>query len=203
MALVVGAAVLCVAPAGATSLAPLTIDQMTDGADLIVRGTITDVWTTEVDGVIYTRADLQVSSLYKGSYADTHLTLESLGGTFEGMTMDVDAAARYSVGEEVFAFLDQHAGRGTYSTVGMYLGKYTIKQNPTDGADMVVRFTVPYSRVYDARFVPNPSKEQRVSVSALEDAVRARVSLGWDGKAIPGVSAEHLRQINRLQPGVR
>jgi hypothetical protein len=92
MALVVGAAVLCVAPAGATSLAPLTIDQMTDGADLIVRGTITDVWTTEVDGVIYTRADLEVSSLYKGSHADTHLTLESLGGTFEGMTMDVDAA---------------------------------------------------------------------------------------------------------------
>jgi hypothetical protein len=37
----------------------------------------------------------------------------------------------------------------------------------------------------------------------LPGLVRARVDLGWDGQPIPGISAERLRTINRIQPGVR
>lgn len=191
-----------VAPAEATTLAALSTDQMTDASDLVVRGTVTDVWTTRVDGIVWTRADLQVDRVYKGAATSSHVTLESLGGQFEGGIADVSLAARYSVGEEVFAFLVAHPARATYGTVGMYTGKYTIRVNPADASEMVVRFTLPYRDAYDARFIPNPAEDQRVSLSGLESAVTSRVSMGWDGKPIPGVSSDHLRQINRLQAGV-
>ena len=192
-----------VAPAEATTLAALSTDQMTDASDLIVRGTVTDVWTTRVDGVVWTRADLQLDRVYKGAATSSHITLESLGGQFEGGVAEVSLAARYSVGEEVFAFLVAHPVRESYGTVAMFAGKYTIRVNPADASNMVVKFTLPYRDAYDARFIPNPPVPERVSLDSLEAAVASRVSKGWDGKPIPGVATDHLRQINRLQAGVQ
>lgn len=192
-----------VAPAQATTLAPLTTNQMTDASDLVVRGTITDVWTTNVNGKIWTHADLQVERVYKGAAVGQHITLESLGGQYDGMIAEVALAARYSIGEEVFAFLVAHPARETYGTVGMYAGKYTIRVNPADASEMVVRYTLPYRDAYDARFIPNPSADEREALSGLESAVTTRVSQGWDGKPIPGIASDHLRQINRLQAGVQ
>lgn len=203
MALLVGAAAAWVSPASATTLAPLTNDQIVDASEVIVRGTVTSVETVDVRGLVRTYAELDVEKVYKGSLNVEHITLESLGGTLDGEIFDVHAAARYSVGEEVVAFVNPHPSRGTWGTVGMFLGKYTVRQNPADGTDMVVRFTIPYSQEYDARFVPAPPAAERVSLSAFEAQIKARVELGWDGKPIPGASYERLRSINRLQAGVR
>ena len=85
----------------------------------------------------------------------------------------------------------------------MYGGKYTVRINPVDGSEMVVHFSLPYTRVYDARFIPNPPVDQRVALAALESDVRARVALGWDGQPIPGAAPAHLRAINKLQAGVQ
>jgi hypothetical protein len=132
-----------------------------------------------------------------------YVTVETPGGVMDGSVADVPLAARYSEGEDVLVFLDEKRHGTAFGTVGMYLGKYTIKPNPADGAPMVVRFTVPWHQTFDARFVPNPPKAERQSLQMLEDGVRARVSLGWDGQPIPGASTAHLREINHLQPGVR
>ena len=50
----------------------------------------------------------------------------------------------------------------------------------------MVNFSVPYTEEFDARFVPAPPKEERVSLSSFAAAVQARVELGWDGQGIPG-----------------
>lgn len=202
-ALIFGASAAWVSPASATTLYLMTTDQKTDASDLIVQGTITDVWTEVVGRYVYTRADLAVEKVYKGSVRTEHITLESLGGTWQGHTFDVDGAARYDEGERVFVFLAENAQHGAYTPVAMTLGKYTIRQNSADGSDMVVNFSLPYTEEFDARFVPAPPKEQRVSLESFGAAVQARVELGWDGRPIPGVSVEHLRSINRLQTGVR
>ena len=192
-----------VAPAAATTIVPLTVDQMTDAADAVVRGTVTDVWTVKVDRYVWTRAELEIERVYKGQIESETITLESMGGTYDGQVQVTPGAARYSVGEEVFAFVTTHPSRGTWGTVAMSHGKFTVRQNPADATDMVVRFTVPHDQAYDARFVPAPPRDQRVSLSSIEAAVLARVELGWDGQPIPGISNEKLRSINRLQPGVR
>jgi hypothetical protein len=193
------------APAAATTLAPLTQVQLVDAADLIVRGKVLSVWTmTNPAHHIVTRALVQVSRSYKGGTAEgTVLTVDSPGGEYAGILSDVDAAARYSVDEDVLLFLNPVYSGEVYSTVGMFLGKYTIRQNPADGSEMPVRFSVPYTRSYDARFIPHPPVAERIRLTDFEAQIQSRLDQGWDGQPIPGASSEHLRVINRLQPGVK
>jgi hypothetical protein len=193
-------------PAFATTIAPLTVEQVTDAADLVVRGTVEQVWTDlDEHGHVFTYADVRVTRVVKGEAdVDDYVTVETPGGVLpDGRIALAPSAARYDEGEDVFLFLAEKRFGTAWGTVGMTLGKYTVRQNPDDGSDMVVRFTRPWDEKYDHRFIPHPPKDQRVSVDSMETRVRARVEAGWDGKPIPGVSPDHLRQINKLQPGVK
>lgn len=192
-------------PVSATSLAPLTQAQMTDASDSIVRGKVISVWTmTNPAGHIVTRALVQVTHSYKGSVAvGTVIPVDSPGGGYVGILSDVAAAARFSVDEDVFLFLATIYHGTAYTPVGMYLGKYTVRQNPVDGSEMPVRFTIPYTQDYDARFIPHPPAAERIRLEDMVKQVEDRVQAGWDGQPIPGVDPAHLREINRLAPGVK
>lgn len=194
------------APAAATTLAPLTHDQMVDASDLIVEGTVVKTWVESTqNGHVYTRVQLQVEAVLKGDVAIGELvTLESPGGVLaDGTVANVGLAARYAVGERTLVYLAEKRHGTMYGTVGMMMGKFTIKQNPADGSDMIVRFTLPYTKKWDPRFLPNPVVDERVALKSMEASVAARVAQGWDGQPIAGVSAEHLRLINKRQPGVK
>lgn len=189
--------------ASATTFAPLTLEQKVDAADAIVRGTVVGVVTVrDAHGYTWTHADLEVETVLKGS-PPAKLTVEAAGGVYEGAVTDVGGAARYAVGEEVVVFLSEHPSRGTWGTVQMMGGKWTVRQNPTDGDEMVVQRSAPYTVNWDPRFLPHPAPADRVSLDSFEDRIRARVSLGWDGQPIPGISDEKLRSINHLQTGAR
>lgn len=194
------------APAQATSLAPLTHDQMVDASDLIVEGTVVDTWVEEVDrGHVVTRASLRVDSVLKGRVAVGDLiTVESPGGQLpNGDLAEVALAARYAKDERALLYLNEKRFGTVYGTVGMMMGKFTIRQNPADGSDMVVRMSLPYARKWDPRFLPHPAVDQRVGLHSMETAIAERVAKGWDGEPIPGAAPEHLRAINKLQPGVK
>lgn len=192
--------------AKATSLVPMTVEQMTDASDLIVRGVVEDVrLEVAINGHINTVAEVRVTEAIKGGVdvGDYVSVVSPGGGSPELGMMDVPGVARFSVDEDTLLFLWSRPDLETYGTVGLAMGKYTVKQNPTDGSKMIVRFTTSYRDTYDARFIPNPPSAERVSLDTMQDRVKARIDLGWDGKAIPGVTVEHLRQINRVQPGVK
>lgn len=192
--------------ASATTLAPLTHDQMVAASDLIVEGTVLRTWAEEDEhGHIFTRAELQVDRVLKGHAAQGDVvTVESPGGVLDdGRISEVSLAARYAAGERTLVYLNEKRFGTLYGSVGMMMGKFTIRQNSVDGSDMVTRFTVPYHKVWDPRFLPSPKVEDRVSLASMESQVALSVAKGWDGKPIPGVSVEHLRQINKLQPGVK
>jgi len=191
------------APSEATTLARLTPDQMTDAADYVVRGTVTAVWTEQDErGNIWSKARVDVVESYKND-APEQIVVESPGGEYRGILAEVALAARYDVDEDVVLFLSRMGAGDRFGTVAMYGGKYTVRTNPADGSEMVVHFSLPYTREYDHRFIPNPPAGQRVSLDSVVSQVRARAALGWDGQPIPGISADHLRTINRLQPGVK
>ncbi|MSP56988.1 MAG: hypothetical protein EXR69_15505 [Myxococcales bacterium] len=207
LGILLGASALLAAPvmlsttAHATSIAPLSLEQLVDGSDLIVRGNVTDVWTGSDRMGLTTHILVRVEKTLKGTAA-ADIEIVVPGGTIDGSTSYVDGAPRYGVGEHVLLLLNARSD-GTYLNVAMASGKYTIRQNPADGSDMVVQFFVPYDRAWDHRFIPNPAVADRISLSAMETRLTDRVTLGWDGKAIPGISLDHLREINRLQTGVR
>ncbi len=201
----VGPVALVSTRAAATTVAPLTVDQMTDAADLVVRGVVLETWTDlDEQGAVYTYARIRVTASLKG-YADPadELVVETPGGVYDGVVAPVHAAARYSVDEEAVLFLAEKRFGTSYGTVAMARGKYTVKMNPADGQPMVVSFTRPWNESFDARFVPTPPAADRLSLAAFEAQVLARVERGWDGRPIPGISATKLRSINKLQPGVR
>ena len=207
----VGVVALAAVPhaARATTLAPLTHDQMVDAADLVVEGTVQKMWTFQDDkGRTWTRAEVLVERELKDAAAATSvggtITVEAAGGESpDGTVTTVALTPRYSVGERALLYLCERRFGTMYGTVGMMMGKFTIRQNPADGSDMVVRFAVPYPKTYDARFIPNPPVSERVSLVSMEAAIERRVAEGWDGQPIPGAAPEHLRLINKLQPGVK
>lgn len=193
-------------PAEATTLARLSHDQVVDASDAIIEGTVSRVWsTTDQNGKVWTRAYVTVDRSHKGTHAVGEVvTVEAAGGTSpSGPVTYVGLTPRYAEGERVLLYLALKRHGTIYGTVGMLMGKYTIKQNPADGSDMVVRFTVPANVAYDARFIPNPPVAERVSLAAMQAQVAERVAEGWDGEPIPGISRERLMEINNLQPGVK
>tara|TARA_B110000037_G_C17100972_1_gene497966 strand:- start:375 stop:1004 length:630 start_codon:yes stop_codon:yes gene_type:complete len=188
--------------ANATSLTELSVDQMTDASDMVVRGVVTQVFS-ELDerGNIWTRAQVEVSDVLKGGDTQT-VIVDQLGGVYGNQRSIISFATRFSVGEEAYLFIEQ-LGNGRNSVVGWFQGKFTVRMDPDSGREMVVRYNVTQDRVYDHRFIPHPEFENRVFAADLAEHIMGRVTNGWDGQAIPGTSMERLMRINAQVEGVQ
>ncbi len=162
--------------ARATSITPVSIEEMTDLSDYVVRGVITEVWT-EADerGRIWTRAQLEISQSYKGE-APEGLILSQLGGVHHNDYSVMPSAARFSPGEEGLFFLETSRS-GRVRTIGMFQGKFTVRIDPDNGQEILVRFTVPQDMVYDHRFIPTPPPEDRVYADDIVQRVLDEVAL--------------------------
>lgn len=187
---------LAPAPARATSLAPLTEAQLTDAATYIVKGTVTSVWT-EVDdrGYVWTRAGVEVDEVYKGPDDPDFLVVDAMGGEVGERRMVVPSSARFSVGEHTLMFLAEIDHGRKLTPVGMFLGKYTIRRAPGDVREHVIRYNRT-EEAFDHRFLPYAPPEQREYLDDLLQRVETHLDVGWDGRPIPGISAQKLEEIN-------
>ncbi len=188
--------------AQATSLAPLTVEQMTDASDLIAHGVVTEVWVErDSQGNLWTRANVELTRTLKGDTGIDAITVDQLGGVLHDEFQIVAAVPRFSQGEQGLFFLETLAS-GRTSVVGWTQGKYTHRIDPDSGEAMAVRYPVPLTRAYDHRFIPHPAPADRIYMADLEDQILERLAIGWDGEPIPGVDSAKLARINTLQPGV-
>jgi hypothetical protein len=189
--------------ARATTLTELSVEQMTDASDLVVRGTVTQVFTELDDrGNVWTRAQVEISEVFKGDTTTRAVLVDQMGGVHGNSYSVIRWSPRFSKGEEAVFFLETLRS-GKTSIVGWYQGKFTLRMDPEVGENMLVRFTNNQDRPYDHRFIPHPPVETRVYLSDFKTRVLDRVESGWDGRAIPGADPVKLRRINRLQQGVK
>ncbi len=187
-------------PAHASVMVQLSTNQMVDASDSIVRGKILEVWTEEDErGVVWTRAQLEVTQVLKGDKSRKKYIIDQMGGTFGGNQSIVQGRTHFSTGEEGIFFLeDLKSGRTI--TVGLNQGKFTLRLDPYSRQTIVQRFSPPHGKTYDHRFIPLPSKaEEIVTLDDLVDSIETRLATGWDGKEIPGTSLERLTRINGLE----
>jgi hypothetical protein len=195
-----GAALPVIVPietAQATSLAPLTVDDLTDASTYIVRGTVTRTWTEYDDqGYVWTRAAIAVSDVIKGPDSPTEIVVDTMGGTIGDDTTFVWDAAQFSETEEVVLFLDTIRGGTRYSPVGMWLGKFAVRRAPGEDRELAVRFTVGPHEHYDGRFIPTPPADKRIYLDDVMAQVERRLDAGWDGRQIPGIAPDKLREVN-------
>jgi hypothetical protein len=188
---------IAVPAAHATTLATLTTEQMTDAATWIVEGQVTDVWT-ELDvttGNVWTRARLTLTDVHKGPAEPTTLVVDSLGGTYGATTTVIASQAVFSVGEDVFLFLDE-VRDARLVPIAKFQGKYTVRRAPGDTRSNVMH-TQPVAGIpYDARFLPHPEPAERVYLDDLRTQVESRLAVGWDGQPIPGANTVKLEAVN-------
>lgn len=190
-------------PAHSTTLARLSTEQLVDASELIVRGNVVEVWA-ELDqvGAVWTRAQIEVTDVLKGDPETLTVIVDQRGGTYAGRTYQTGGAARFSVGEDAVLFLET-LDSGHTVPVGMVQGKFTIQIDPYLRKPVVHRVSMPFGVDYDARFLPLPKADARLTLADLEDAVQNRVIAGWDGQPIPGASTERLARINAARLGVK
>ena len=184
------------APANATTMVQLSTPQMVDASNAIVRAKITEVWAEEDEnGIVWTRAQIEVSHTYKGDPEKKAFIIDQLGGQYGGNVSSVPGAARFSPGEEGIFFLE-HLGSGRTTTVGLSQGKFTLRLDPYSHEVIAQRFAPAPGQAYDHRFLPLPTEAKKLFLVDLEDTIQGRVDAGWDGLRIPGTSLERLRSIN-------
>jgi hypothetical protein len=183
----------------ATTMVQLSTHQMVDASDAIVRGTITEVWTEEdANGIVWTRAQLEVSRSYKGQNVKDAYVIDQMGGQFGGNETTVGGRAQFSPGEEGIFFLEQLRS-GRITTVGLSQGKYTVRLDPYSQEKIAQRYVAAAGKAYDHRFIPLPEQTNRLFVVDLVSSIEKRVQTGWDGNSIPGSSNVRLERINRKE----
>jgi hypothetical protein len=124
-------------PLRAVQRQPLSIEQLTSQSALVVRGTVlSESCQRDPAGRIYTKIELEVSEVWKGSLATNRFTIVHGGGILGGEKSVVSGQVEYGIGEEVVAFLVLNQ-RGEGVTLGLAQGKFHVWQEPRTGERLV------------------------------------------------------------------
>ena len=185
--------------ANATSMVELSVDQLIDASEEIIKGTVVATWT-ERDSktqMLWIHAQIEIEESFRGT-AKEILIIEQPGGTWGSTDLIVEGTARFSEGETGYFFVE-HLASDRYVPVGMFQGKFNILMDPYSQNEIVHRYALHPSQKFDHRFIPLPTKENRVSTQSFEEQIWSGIENGWDGNPISGVSSEKLQRINSIQ----
>jgi hypothetical protein len=121
----------------ATTLARMTLDQLTAAADAVVRVRCVDVQSRWENGGIWTVTSFDVIETMKGPLP-TRITVRLPGGRVGHLTATVDGTPRFNTGDEAVVFLEgSHAGG--FSVAGWVEGTFRIRRDPRTGRETVTQ----------------------------------------------------------------
>ena len=126
--LALGPALLLTVAAMATTVIPMSVEELTGAASQIVEARALSArseWNPQ-RSLIYTYTTFQVTRGLKGGAAQT-ITVKQLGGSAGGYTQKVSGVHHAQPGEEALLFLrPSEAGDGTYVLVGLVQGNFRV-----------------------------------------------------------------------------
>jgi hypothetical protein len=117
------------APAFATTVAKLSLEQLVQGADLIVQGQVQSVysqWDRE-RRLVFTYVSIRVEDPLKGERRQSVL-IRQIGGTAGTIQMSVAGMPQFKSGERALVFLKRQDAT-TFQVVGMNQGLYRIVED--------------------------------------------------------------------------
>jgi hypothetical protein len=132
-------AALCSAFAAATTVKPMSIEDLAAASSAIVEGQATDSWSSwnPQHTLIYTFTRVRVSKTLKGSAGETIL-LKQLGGSAGGYTQKIAGVHPMRTGDASMLFLRPSEARdGTMVIVGLMQGNFHIEKEARTGAPVV------------------------------------------------------------------
>ncbi|HSU57477.1 MAG TPA: hypothetical protein VLT36_25775 [Candidatus Dormibacteraeota bacterium] len=129
--------ILAASPLYADQLIPLTIEQLSGKAQLVVHGSVlSKAVQRDPAGRIYTTIDVAVSEVWKGNSATNHVMIVQGGGVLGDEGQEVSGEATYEIGEELVSFLVLNP-RGEPLSLGMAQGKFHVWQDAKTGEKLV------------------------------------------------------------------
>jgi hypothetical protein len=122
--------------ARSTTLVHMSVAQMTQTAELVIRARCLENSVRWEQGEIWTFTTFAVEESWKGP-ADPifgrYLTIRLLGGTVGHFTSNVSGVPRFSPGEEVVLFLESVDRQGLYSVVSWLQGTFRVHEDLRTG----------------------------------------------------------------------
>ena len=119
-------AAILAAPAFATTVARLDMEQLVQRADLIVQGHVQSVYSQwdEARRLVFTYISIRVDEPLKGERRQSVL-IRQVGGTAGTIQMSIAGVPQFKSGEMAIIFLKRQ-GDSTFQVVGMNQGLYEI-----------------------------------------------------------------------------
>ena len=131
---------LALASVRATTVIAPSFDQLVSDAEFIFEGTVVDVrsqWAgVGAERHIMTHVTFKIEDAIKGAPGKNY-TVQMLGGTVDGETMEVAEAPRFKVGDRDILFVE-HNGTQFVPFVGIMHGRFHV-QTTAEGRDVVAK----------------------------------------------------------------
>jgi len=168
-ALFTAAVFLLACAAQATRMVPLSIEQLTAKADLVLHGTVTSKTVQrDATGRIFTKIQLQVADAWKGKPKANPFVIVQGGGVLGEEIAAVDGREEFSIGEEVVLFLVLNQ-RGEGVVIGLVQGKFKVATDATGGK---LAYNVFHGLSPEQQRSNEKRKAQRLTVTQLKQRVQ-------------------------------
>ena len=161
----------------AIQFTPLSIEQLTQESALVVQGTVQSrSCQRDSAGRIFTKVELAVAEIWKGSLRTNRFTVVHGGGILGDRKATVSGQVEYGIGEEVVAFLVFNQ-RGEGVTLGLAQGKFSIGTDAETGERFVHS---PFHGEHATRHrsvseLATPTTQRRLTLAALKKRVRGEL----------------------------
>jgi len=163
-------------PASGTTLMRMSLAQISQAAQVIVRARCIGNSTRWDAGEIWTFTSFDIEETWSGS-APAQISVRLLGGRVGKITSAVSGVPRFSPGEEVVLFLENTA-RGDFSIVSWEQGTFRIRRDLRTGEEVAVQDTASFP-VFD----PATRSFETIGVRNLPmAALRSRVDAAVRGE---------------------
>ena len=83
--------------------------------------------TNEGGKTIYTFANLDVKEVLKGTLNFNRILIRKIGGSKDGMTLEIPSSPEFTEGEETVLFLGPEKEDHSFEVTGLELGKYGLQ----------------------------------------------------------------------------
>ncbi len=127
----------------ATTLAHMSLEQMSQTAQVIVRARCQEDATSWDAGEIWTLTSFEVEEVWRGS-APARITVRLLGGRVGNLTSSVPGVPRFRAGDEVVLFLEA-TQRGDFSVVSWEQGTFRIGLEVATGRETITQGTASFA----------------------------------------------------------
>jgi hypothetical protein len=177
------------APQGCTDATYLSPEQVIDSGDLVVRGTVSGVTPTLVEGHVFTDVELVITHTLRGFFPAKRIVIRQFGGSLNGITSVGAVSLNARVDDEWIVSLVA-TPNGWWTTYGMtqgafrIVGEYALRNYR--GYSRVTGFDETIERVPISRLMDATSGEDTASATPTSHTERRPgASTALDPHAVP------------------